>query len=255
MNTLGALCAILLCGLFPSTAWSTPGNVDVSSGDNPPPWARRSPAEPLATISLGLCGSYSPFGFPRTNEHLENIIDEIQKVHPGTDLGDLGGNLGILGYVQVLIWEGVGFRLGLSHVKADPPEGFGLVRGEVGAETSPVNLSYSLVKEIPLDPVRFVAGIGIDQYRWSMDWEFYEIGEEPLEEHKWEGRGTGAHGFLEVGANIYGLPLLAGVAYHKGVYEMELELPPITQLVRYARRYEEDVSCIHVYGGMTLRVF
>jgi len=183
MKARGILCAILLCSLLPLAVWSAPASADGSQGDSPPPWARRPRAETLATVTVGFSASYTPYGFPRTDEHINTILNELRKTHPGTDLGEMGSGLGVLGYVQVLIWEGLGLRLSLQHVKAQPPEGFGVVRGDVDAETSPVNLSYSLVKEIPMYPVRFVVGVGIDQYRWSMDWQFAEIGEDPLEEH------------------------------------------------------------------------
>ncbi len=256
MDRRGMLGIILLCGFLAPRAYAAPGNATSSGSDSVPPWARRPPVETLATVTLGLSACYSPYGFPRTNEHLGNIVDEIQKAFPSTRLGDLDSDLGIQGYVQFLIYEGWGARLSLQHVKAHPPAVFGVVRGDVSAETSPLNLSYSLVREIPLRHFRLVLGAGIDQYRWTMHWEFSEIGEDPIEEYDWEGRGTGAHGFVEAAGTFYGLRLLVGAAYHGGVYEMNLQdLPPTTQLVRYPRRYEEDVRSFQLYGGVTVSIF
>ena len=161
MKARSALCAIVLCSLLPLAVWSAPASAD-GTQDSPPPWARRPRMENLATVTVGFCAAYAPYGFPRTDEHVDIILDELRKTHRGTDLGDLGSGLGVLGYVQVLIWEGIGLRLGLEHVKAEPPEGFGVVRGDVDAKTSPVILCYSLVKEIQVYPVRIVAGLGVD---------------------------------------------------------------------------------------------
>jgi hypothetical protein len=249
-RTLGVL---LACSLFTQPAWARPA---AQPGDESPRRARRPPPERLATVTAGLFASYSPYGFPRTNEWLGEIALNLKPDYPNIEIGDVGSDLGFLGYVQALIWEGLGLRLSFQHVKAESPEAFGMTRAEAEATTSPVNLFYSVVNEFNVGPLWIVAGAGVDQYRWRMNWLFHEVGGNRLEDYEWQGRGSGGHALVEVGAAVYGVQFLVGTAYHRGVVEMDLETPPsTTQLVRYPRHYEEDVEEIHLYGGVTLIVF
>jgi hypothetical protein len=207
-------------------------------------------------VSIGLYAAYAHYDFPKTNDHLTVLVDELRKEYAGSDLGELGSDLGYGGYLQVLIWEGLGFRLGVQRVKAEPPETFGPIRGEIEAKTSPVGLSYSLIREFQFSPVRLIVGGGVDQYRWSVDWTFYEVGGTALEDWQWEGRGSGGHVLVEVAASPYDIPLFVGAIYHRGVIEMDLEdREPSPRLSMYPRYYEEDVNSFQLYGGVTFTVF
>lgn len=221
----------------------------------------RPPPDRLATVTVGFFASYAHYDFPQTNGWVQRIVAEIEEKHPGISMGDLDTRLGLSGYVQVLIWRGVGLRLGVQHTKGETTTqepgsgGFGPVRAEVVAETSPVVVSYSLVKEFWLERFWFVLGAGVDQQRWSMDWKFSQPGEDPLEDWEWEGRGTGAHGFLEAGAHFGGLQFLGGMVYRRGVVEMEARKATSTFLVEKPRSYEEDIDNVHFYGGLVVSVF
>ncbi|MCK4547244.1 MAG: hypothetical protein KAW17_07360 [Candidatus Eisenbacteria sp.] len=257
MRAKGALWAFLLCGFLVPRVWSSPLDPVGQASGSRPIRGYHAPGQQLATVTIGFSASYAPFDFPRTNESLAGIAANLRKLgYPAASLGDLGSDMAVLGYAQVLIWEGLGFRLSLLHVKAKPPEGFGSLRAEIDGSSSPVHLSYSAVKEFHIAPVRVVVGAGVDQYRWSMEWNFHEIGEDPLEVWEWEGSGSGGHGFVEVVVPIAGLQFLVGAVYRKGLIDMDaVELPPTTQMSLYPRHYEEDVNTVHLYGGITFNIF
>jgi|GEM_PF-2516558 len=252
---------ILACFLFAPPVWA--GSAGGAGLDAPPSHGSR-PMRPypdrLATLTVGIAASYARFDFPNSNTWLRDIVSEIEKEAPGIVLEDLETGLGVYAYAQMLIWEGFGFRLGILHTKdrttTMEPGGHGPVRAEVEARTSPVNLTYSLVREFWLEPVWITVGVGVDQYRWEMDWLFYEDDRNnAMEEWEWKGRGTGGHGFLEIGVSVGGIQVQAGTAYHKGVVDMDVQLPVVTNLAFYPRHFEEDVDNLHFYGGVVFDVF
>jgi hypothetical protein len=262
MRATLALLTAVLC-LATAEAWATPEiAIGLADGGQPSRYGKRPAPDRLATATLGFFASYNHYDFPRTNEWLQRIVQEIEKTRPGMSLGNLETGVGVYGYLQMLIWEGIGFRFGMNYAKdrttTMEPGGHGPVRAEVEMETAPFSFSYSVVKEIWIERVCVVAGVGVDQYRWDSSWLFYDdepLPENMLEEWAWRGRGTGGHGFVEVGTRVAGLYILAGSSYHKGVVEMESTDSYSVHLQPKPRLYEEDIANLHFYGGVVFNVF
>jgi len=250
-----ASAALFLLLLLPST-----GTAGRSRPGDPPHWGRRPAPTPLTWVKIGVFASYAPYDFPRTNEEIHRIVSGIEAEYAGDmRLGDLETDLGILCWVQLRVWEQLGFRIGF-HYAGDrtttmEPEGFGPVRADIRAEASPFNFTYSLVEEIHAGPVLLMVGGGLDRYRWNVTWRFYNVGDNPVAEREWDGRGWGGHALVEATGGVGGLQFLAGASYHSGGFDMKAKAPPTGPLDTAPAGFRETVDHLHFYAGVTFAVF